>query len=50
MSDTKKSTRGGGGGGGGGVGGVQLFVRNMGTARGVPARCDEDCRKVRYPA
>ena len=36
MSDAKKSKRGGEG--------AQLFVRNMGTARGVPARCDEDCR------
>ena len=40
MSEVKKSTRGGGGGGEG----AQLFVRNMGTARGVPAKCDEDCR------
>ena len=34
----------------GGGEGAQLFVRNMGTARGVPAKCDEDCRLVRYPA
>ena len=37
MSEAKKSTQGGGGG-------AKLFVRNMGTARGVPAKCDEDCR------
>ena len=24
--------------------GAQLFVGNMATARGVPAKCDEDCR------
>ena len=28
----------------GGGGGAKRFVRNMGTARGVPAKCDEDCR------
>ena len=39
MSDAKKINTGVGGGRG-----AQLFVRNMGTARGVPNRCDEDCR------
>ena len=29
---------------GGGGGGAKRFVRNMGTARGAPAKCDEDCR------
>ena len=38
MSEAKKSTQEGGGEG------AQLFVKNMGTARGVPAKCDEDCR------
>ena len=39
MSDAKKFTR-----GGGWAEGAQLFVRNMVTAKGVPAKCDEDCR------
>ena len=43
MSDAKKFTR-GGRGGGGWAEGAQLFVRNMVTAKGVPAKCDEDCR------
>ena len=41
MSDAKKFTR---GGGRGWAEGAQLFVRNMVTAKGVPAKCDEDCR------
>ena len=40
MSDAKKIYT----GGGGWAEGAQLFVRNMVTAKGVPAKCDEDCR------
>ena len=48
MSDAKKSTR--GGGGGELWGRSTTFCQKYGYSKGVPARCDEDCRKVRYPA